>query len=124
MRVIIYGTEKTASHLSLLLENEGIEVEVKASGQGEEPDWKGTADYDMAIIDSAADAAQVACRNIRESGDIPIAVMIDPKQADWKKLESLDADCYLLDLKRNGEMAARLRAALRRFSSNPVKAED
>ena len=119
MRVIIYGTEKTATHLSLLLENEGIEVEVRTSGQEQNPDWKGTADYDMAIIDSTADVARIACQNIRESGDIPIALMIDPKQADWKKLESLDADCYLLDLKRDGEMAARLRAALRRFSSIP-----
>ena len=120
MRVIIYGTEKTAAHLSLLLENEGIEVEVRSSGQEENPDWKDTADYDMAIIDSTADIARIACQNIRESGDIPIALMIDPRQADWKTLESLDADCYLLDLKRDGEMAARLRAALRRFSSTKM----
>ncbi len=116
MKAIIYGRERTIKKLTGLLEDEGIEVKVKRDGIYKTMDWQEDGEFDLAIVDGHIETAGLACRNIRESGNTPIALLVDPRRANWKQLEPLDADCYLPETKENGEMAARLRAILRRYS--------
>ncbi|MFC2039084.1 hypothetical protein ACFLUG_04875 [Chloroflexota bacterium] len=116
MRAIIFGNDNIVKKLSGLLVNEGIEVESKSFGLFENINWGNNGEYDLAIVDGSTDTAVMACENIREYGNVPIALLVDPKQADWKMLGPLNADCYIPEINKSGEMAARLRATLRRFS--------
>ena len=116
MKTIVYGRERTVKKLTGLLENEGIEVKIKPEGNYDIADWQAENDFDLAIVDSCTETAESACQNIRETGNMPVALLIDPKNTDWNKLIRLDADCYIPETKENTELAARLRAVLRRYS--------
>ncbi len=116
MKTIVYGRDRIVEKLTGLLENEGIEVKVKPEGHYDITDWQAESDFDLAIVDSSSETAESACLNIREAGDIPVALLIDPKNTDWNKLIRLDADCYIPETRENTELAARLRAVLRRYS--------
>lgn len=116
MKTIVYGRDKTVEKLTSLLENEGIEVKVKPEGHYDITDWQEENDFDLAIVDSCTESAESACRNIRETGNMPVVLLIDPKNTDWKKLIHMEADSYIPETKENTELAARLRAVLRRYS--------
>ncbi len=116
MKALVYGSERTTKKLSGLLADEGIEVTVMPEGHFNTGDWQKGSRFDLAIIDSFSNTVESACRSIRESWNTPIALLIDPKQTDWNKLLSLDADCYIQESRESIEMAARLRALLRRYT--------
>ena len=117
MRAILYGSEKTTERFKRLLEDEGIEVIVIPEPLNETVNQWEEEDFDLAIIDSRMETAELAYKNIRECGNTPIALLVDPAESNWSKLLPLDADCYLPETKDKYELAARLRALIRRFSN-------
>ena len=117
MRAILYGSEKTTEKLTGLLEKEGVEVTVIPESTNETTNWSEEGEFDLAIIDSRTKTAEMAYKNIRQCGNTPIALLVDPTESNWSKLLPLDADCYLPETKEKYELAARLRALIRRFSS-------
>lgn len=66
-------------------------------------------------MDDLSEQAKAACHHIREFWKVPLVLMVAQQQADWERLESLGADGYLPEQARDAELAARLRAMLRRF---------
>ena len=117
MRAILYGSEKTIEKITGLLEVERVEVTAIPESLNSIPDLCEAGEFDLAIIDSRTEAAELAYENIRKRGNTPIALLVDPMESNWSKLLPLDADCYLPETKEKYELAARLRALIRRFSS-------
>ncbi len=76
---------------------------------------------DMALVDVSSDGADRACQYASKSLNIPVLLVINQRQADWEKIKSLRADGYILNSTRNGELMARLKAAVRRNGNIPVK---
>jgi DNA-binding response OmpR family regulator len=97
-----------------MLKNEGIEMQILAD------DFSITEillqeKYDLAIVDSRSGDANKACRYIRENWDMPLVLVVDSLQADWKRLKPIEADGYIADVNKDRELSARSRALLRRL---------
>lgn len=114
MKVLVYGQNNIDKTLSTLLKREGIEMK-KLGEDFSTPDLVLNEKYDLAIVDSRSDNANRACRYIRENWDIPLVLVVDSLQVDWKRLKPIEADGYISDVNKNREMSARAGALLRRL---------
>lgn len=115
MRVVVFGRKRTIQRLTVFLASEGIELVVISDGIGESVALEEPGSCDLAIVDSLSEEAEAVCHHIREFWEIPLVLTVGQKQADWERLQSLGADGYLPREARAIELAARLRAILRRF---------
>lgn len=73
--------------------------------------------FDLVVIDASVETAEVVCRSVNQLGCAPVVLILKKKQANWKELESLNVDGYLLEGVGGAELAARLQAVVRRRSS-------
>lgn len=109
MRVMVFGREMMIQRLTTSLAGEGIEVvHTKARLEPER--------FDLAVVDSSVEEADIACRYIKELGGIPVVLIVRERHADWERLQSLDSDGYIPERMGAAELAARLRAVVRRRS--------
>ncbi|UCD08428.1 MAG: hypothetical protein JSU79_08715 [Dehalococcoidales bacterium] len=115
MKAIVFGQKNMDESLTALLKNEGIEMQKLDDDFNTATNLNEEEKYDLAIVDSRSDNANKACRYIRENWDIPLVLVVDSFQADWKGLKSIEADGYISDVKKGGELSARARAILRRL---------
>jgi DNA-binding response OmpR family regulator len=113
---LIYVRDNNSERLKTLLENEGLEVQLGTEVSHTNPRPQEERVFALAIIDSRIKNAAPAFRSLREAGDTPVALLIDTGDADWNQLQSMDVDCYLTETKDNNEMAALIRAILRRYT--------
>ena len=110
MRVIVFGRERMIKKLSVFLAREGIEMVGTSDRLDKMITLPEQGGFDLAIVDS-----QAACHHIKEIWDMPVVLIVNRRQANWERLQSLDADGYLAEEAESGELVARLRAMLRRF---------
>lgn len=73
--------------------------------------------FDLVVVDASLETAEVVCRSVSQLGCAPVVLILKKKQANWKELESLNVDGYLLEGVGGAELAARLQAVVRRRSS-------
>jgi DNA-binding response OmpR family regulator len=116
MKAIIYGRKETINKLSGILKKEGIEVESKLEANSGNREWQEEEKFDLAFIDSRIRELDTALRNIRKAGNPLVTIVVNPREANWDKLNPLNADCYLLETNKVSELTARLKAILRRSS--------
>ena len=109
MKILVFGSEAIIQRLSTSLAKEEIEVVSTTRVPGQER-------FDLAIVDSSVERAETICRNIKQLWGIPVVLMITGGQADWERLQSLDSDAYIPGEIGATELAARLRAVVRRQS--------
>ncbi len=115
MKVIVYGQKNMDTTLSAMLKHEGIEMRKL------EDDFNTTTNpsleekFDLAVVDSRSNNVNIVCRYIRHNWDIPIVLVIDSLETNWKGLITLGADGYIPEVKKGGELSARTRALLRRL---------
>ncbi len=121
MRVLVVEDDvKMASVLKRGLEVEGYAVDVVATG--EDALWAGSElPYDAVVLDAmipAPDGFDV-CRRLREAGRWMPVIMLTARDAVEDRVRGLDAgaDDYLAKPFAFAELFARLRALLRRDSS-------
>jgi DNA-binding response OmpR family regulator len=103
------------------LEAEGYSVEVAAEGVGAETRAREGA-FDLVLLDvmlPGRDGFSI-CRNLKASGFATPVILLTARGQEADKIKGLDlgADDYITKPFSNGELLARVRAALRR--SNPV----
>ena len=117
MKVIVFGRKGTVQRLIAFMAGAGMEV-TGISGRFDKVIalQKPTA-FDLAVVDSLADEAEVVSNHINKFWAIPLLLVISERQADWKRLQSLDPDGYLREEAEDGELVVRLWALLRRHSS-------
>ncbi|MFC1947704.1 hypothetical protein ACFLXY_07290 [Chloroflexota bacterium] len=115
MKALVYGQKNMCNTLSASLKNEGIEMQKLGDDFYTAINLITEEKYDLAIVDSRSDNANQACRYIRENWDIPLVLVVDSLEADWKWLKPIEADGYIPEVKQSGELSARARALLRRL---------
>jgi len=115
MKALVYGQINMDKTLSAMLKNEGIELQTLEDDFNVNSNLYLDDKYDLAIVDSRSDNANVACRYIRENWDIPLVLVVDSLQADWKGLKPIEADGYIPSINKDRELSARSRALLRRL---------
>lgn len=115
MRILAFGNGIMARRLTASLVNDEIEV-VDPSEMREAVALLKQGRFDLAIVDSLIGEAGAFCHCVSELGCVPVAVMIREAQVDWRKLRPLDADGFIPDWVGRAELAARLRAIVRRWS--------
>ena len=115
MKAIVFGQKNIDESLTELLENEGIEMQELGDEFNSVANLSVREKYDLAIVDSRTDKANRACRYIRENWDLPLVLIVDSLQADWKRLKTIEADGYIFDVNKGKELSARSRALLRRL---------
>jgi len=115
MKALVYGQKNIYNTLSASLKNEGIEMHKLGNDFKTATNLIANEKYDLAIVDSRSDNAINACHYIRENWNMPLILVVDSLQADWKWLKSIEADGYIPFVKKSGELSARARALLRRL---------
>ena len=123
MRVIAFGNKMMVRRLTTPLAREGIEV-VGFSKVPEAVALLRQERFDLAMVDSQIEEAGLVCHCISKLGCIPVVLVIRRTQADWRKLQSLDADGFIPDWAGQTELAARLRSVVRHWLSARGVGED
>ena len=115
MRILAFGSEIMIRRLTASLAGDGTEV-LGLSEMREAVALLKQERFDLAVVDSLIGEAGAFCHCVSELGCVPVAVMIREAQVDWRKLRPLDADGFIPDWVGRAELAARLRAIVRRWS--------
>ena len=113
MKLMAIGDQRMLTELAAFLDRNSIELvgfaEVSAALAALKP-----AQFDAVVVDSSLAEAATVCRCVNDLEDTPLVVMIRGAKVDWAKLQSLNADGYILPGTGRSELVARLRAVLRR----------
>ena len=115
MRIMVFGRRRTIQRLIAFLAGEEIEMVGIPDGLDEMMVLQEEYGFDLALVDSLAEEAEATCHRINKFGSIPLVLIVSQRQADWERLQSLGTDGYLPEEARGAELAARLRAILRRL---------
>ena len=113
MRVIVFGTRITVRRLADFLPKEGIEL-VSLSEAPEVVALLKRERFDVVLVDTSLKEAETTCRCIEELGCAPVALLVDKRRADWRRLDSLGTNGYISRESKGAELTARLRAVARR----------
>ncbi len=70
--------------------------------------------FDMAIVDSGLESAEEICSRIMEYHSIPVVLMVDESEADWKRVCTIKTDGFLTEGASDTELLARIKAIFRR----------
>ncbi len=119
MRVMILGRKTTTQRLSLSLAKQGIEAH-STSDESQVMALLSQQRFDLVAVDGLVYGAEAACNSIRERGGIPVVLIIRQIDPDWERLASLDIDGFIPRGVRGAELAARLRAVVRRWAVQMV----
>ena len=123
MRIVAIGTKLTTSRLISALAGSDFEFVYPTTLFDVETLLKQDK-FDLVVMDNSTKGIEMTCRRIREIGGVPIVLMIGEEQPDWKEMQPLAVDGYIPDGVNGVELAARLRAVLRRFrAANELKNE-
>ena len=109
MRVMVFGKGIMIQRLAASLAGEGIEVVQPMALPKQES-------FDLAVVDGSVEDAEGACRHIKDIWGIPVVLIVREREADWQRLQSLDTNAYILEQVGAAELAARLRAVVRRWT--------
>ncbi len=71
----------------------------------------------VALVDAGCADATTSYQYISEYWGIPTLLVVSQRGNDWENVKSIEADGYLLDTVRNGELMARLNAVVRRVAA-------
>ena len=120
MKVMIFGRQTTVNKIASALISEEVEVVSIAPGVNTVEAVEQCEDANLALVDTQAEDMKRDCHYMDRMG-IPILLIVNQKQAEWERFDSLPTHGYLLDTTKNGELMARLTAADR--SNNRGKIE-
>jgi len=116
MKLLVYGRDIVIQRIKAVLYKSGIEVyEISWDSLSSRENGK---HYDLAIVDMSAEKAEIACRIIGKTHNIPLILIIKQGQTDWAYLDSLNAAGFIPDTFSKNELIARLNAITRRNKAN------
>ena len=120
IRVIVFGSKETVEKLTASLDGKGFDL-VSLTEAPEVLALLEQKRFDLVVVDASVEKAEVVCRSVSQFGQVPVALMVKKRQANWKELKSLDVDGYLLDGVGGAELAVRLQAIVRRSSAKQIE---
>jgi len=113
MKLLVFGHDVVIQRIKAVLYNSGIEVTpVSWEKVNSREDLKS---YDLAIVDMAFSNAENACRFITNISEIPLVLIVKHRQADWARLDAMNAFGYISDTFSKSELTARSSAISRRY---------
>jgi len=122
--LVVDDDAKTVASIRLYLEHAGYEVTTAADGRRALAIARATPPPDLIVLDLMLPHVDglAVCRSLRGESDVPI-IMLTARSTEEDRLEGLDlgADDYVVKPFSPRELAARVRAVLRR---SPAGAED
>lgn len=122
MKVALFGRMVTIQKILGSLTGNGLEISVDPQELDRLKVMGEIEHFDLAIVDSLAKDAEATCHCLDETGSVPLILVVRGKQADWMKLQSIDAYGYLSDGMGKEELVARMRAIMRRLKpAEPLK---
>ena len=116
MRVMVFGSKRTAQKLTTSLNGKGFEL----TSLAKVPEVMAQLEqkrFDLVVVDSSVERAEAVCHSVDMCGHVPVMIMVRERLANWEKLDSLDVDGYLPNGVGSILLAARLQAVERRCSS-------
>ena len=113
MKLLVFGHDVVIQRIKAVLYNSDIEVTPVSWEKLNNRD--NLKSYDLAIIDMAFENAENACRLVTKIYEIPLVLIIKHRQADWARLDSMNAFGYISDTFSKSELIARLSAISRRY---------
>ena len=113
MRVIVFAGETIGQSAVDSLVKEGISIASASDGIAAVNMLKRER-FDVALVDSLAEGVEVACCCISKLFKIPVILLVNESDVDWKRLQLLEPDGYICGGTSGAEMAARLWAVMRR----------
>jgi DNA-binding response OmpR family regulator len=116
MRVMVFGSKRTAQKLTTSLNGKGFELTSFAKVPEVLVQLRQKR-FDLVVVDSSVERAEAVCHSADMLGHVPVMMMVRERGANWKKLDSLDVDGYLPNGVGSILLAARLQAVERRCSS-------
>ena len=121
--LVVDDDPKTVSLVKLYLQHAGYEVLVAADGRSALESARRTPRPDLIVLDVMLPRVNglEVCRTLREESDVPI-ILLTARTTEDNKLEGLDlgADDYIAKPFSPRELAARVRAVLRRSPTAPL----
>jgi DNA-binding response OmpR family regulator len=121
--LVVDDDPKTVSLVKLYLQHAGYEVVVAADGRRALEVARGAPRPDLIVLDVMLPRLNglEVCRTLREESDVPI-ILLTARTTEDDKLEGLDlgADDYIAKPFSPRELAARVRAVLRRSPAAPL----
>jgi DNA-binding response OmpR family regulator len=111
MKVMIFGRETTVRKMTSALISEEVEVVSIAPGVNMVEAVEQCEDVNLALVDTQAEGMKRVCHYVKRTMGIPTLLIVNQKQAEWERFDSLQTQGYLLDTTKNGELMARLTAA-------------
>jgi DNA-binding response OmpR family regulator len=115
MKVIVKGNRETVHRLATSLVGKDHEL-ISPSKVHEVITLMELRKYDLVIVDSLTEEVATICNHIGELEGIQVVLMVEQKQPDWAKIQSLGIN-GLIPWEASGvELVARLQAIVRRCS--------
>ncbi|MFC2058578.1 hypothetical protein ACFLTS_02905 [Chloroflexota bacterium] len=112
------GSNKVTEFLNELLAGEKMDVVKLPDTSDSMKAMQAHKRFDLAIMDSQANNSEIACHHIRGIWNIPLVIIVGGGKINWEMLRPLGANGYISEGAGKSEIAARLRAILRRFYLN------
>jgi DNA-binding NarL/FixJ family response regulator len=116
MKIVIFGREMVLRKIRDCIVGSGFDV----TGTMEEMDEVGALEkldeFDLAIVDGAADGVDVIWHCLGKFRNVPIVMIVRERQADWGRLRSIDASGYISEGAGRAEISARLGVIIRRIT--------
>ena len=112
IKILAFGSELMLHQL----ENQVDPDEVSITGCSEAStvaDLLKKEQFDLVIIDNGVKDLETICQAAFQTASAPVAVMLREQFADWKKLSTLEVDCYLAEGAGRDELSARIKACSR-----------
>ena len=113
MRVIVFAGDAVGQGIAEALGKEGISA-ASASDGIVAVNMLGRERFDVALVDSLAEGAGIACCCIGKLFRLPVMLLVSEGDADWERLRKLEPHGYIYEGTSGPEMAARLWAVMRR----------
>lgn len=115
MKLAVFGRKDTIQKVVDCLSCEGLEVTSIPKGDDNILVLRHLAEFDLVIVDNLAKGAESTCRCIADLPHVRLVLIVRGTQADWNKLRSIDPFGYIPEGAGMIELAARLKAILRRI---------
>ena len=116
MKVMVFGSKRTAQKLTTSLNGKGFELTSLAKIPEVMVQLR-RKKFDLVVVDSSVERVEAVCHSVDILGRVPVMMIVRERQANWDKLDSLDVDGYLPNGAESILLAAQLQAVERRCSS-------
>jgi DNA-binding response OmpR family regulator len=122
LNVIALGNENRMQRIAACVSQSGINI-IAVSQLDEALKKLRNEVYDVILIDSANEKAELFCQSLNEVSSVPVILLIAGAEANWPNYCYFKVDGFLSEESSNAELAARIKAFSRRKTKYKLESE-